>query len=55
VRGGAIFYEDHGAMFNDAGFAYLPHGPNRSVANTNFEAPVFSHPGGPWYSWTASW
>lgn len=55
VRGDAIFYEANGSFFNDAGFAYLPDGPNSSVKNGSFESPTFRHLGGAWYSWTASW
>lgn len=44
--GGAIFYEAHRAGFDDAGFAYL---------NGPLESPRFSHLGGPWYSWSATW
>jgi hypothetical protein len=55
VPAGVIFYEETGALFDDAGFAYLPDGPSDSLANTTFEAPRFHSLGGPWYSWTASW
>jgi hypothetical protein len=55
VPGGVLFYEANGALFNDAGFAYLPDGPTASLENGSFESPVFRHLGGPWYSWTASW
>ncbi|MET7403077.1 hypothetical protein ABZS66_57315 [Dactylosporangium sp. NPDC005572] len=55
VPGGAIFYEANGAMFDDAGFAYLPGGPTRELNTGLFENPRFRHLGGGWYSWTASW
>jgi len=50
-----IFYESAGSLFNDAGFAYLPNGPDARLGNGNFEAPVFRSLGGGWYAWTASW
>jgi hypothetical protein len=55
VPGGFLFYEANGLLFDDAGFAYLPNGPSADLENTNFESPNFTHLGGPWYSWTASW
>jgi hypothetical protein len=55
VPGGAVFYEANGSLFDDAGFAYLPGGPNPSLENGSFESPAFKHLGGGWYSWTASW
>lgn len=50
-----IFYEDNGAFFDDAGFAYLPNGPFPELENGGFERPKFQHLGGRWYAWTASW
>ncbi|WP_262015472.1 hypothetical protein [Micromonospora sp. Mcm103] len=55
VPGGVVLYESNGYMLDDAGFAYLPQGPTADLANEDFEAPRFTHLGGPWYSWTASW
>lgn len=50
-----IFTEATGDLFDDAGFAYLPNGPHRELANGSFENPQFVSLGGHWYSWTASW
>lgn len=50
-----IVYEANGDFFDDAGFAYLPHGPDSRLGNGSFEAPSFRSLGGGWYSWTASW
>lgn len=50
-----IFYERHGALSNDAGFAYLPDGPFPELENGGFENPQFRHLDGNWYTWTASW
>jgi hypothetical protein len=47
------FYEQSGAFINEAGFAYLPDGPE--PVNGAFESPVFGHFGGSWYTWTAGW
>ncbi|MEV0807573.1 hypothetical protein [Micromonospora sp. NPDC050200] len=55
VPGGVVFYEEHGAFFDDAGFAYLPGGPTSSLGNGSFESPTFRSLGGGWYGWTASW
>jgi hypothetical protein len=55
VSTGVIFTEVHGAVFNSAGFAYLPDGPTPDLENGSFEGPQFTPLGGPWYSWTASW
>ena len=55
VDDGILFYEDHGAFLDDAGFAYLPHGPYPGLENGGFENPRFVHLHGPWYAWTASW
>ncbi|WP_141715208.1 hypothetical protein [Micromonospora rhizosphaerae] len=55
VPGGVVFYEENGAFFDDAGFAYLPDGPTASLANGSFESPVFRPLGAGWYRWTASW
>ena len=53
--GGVIFYEANGDFFDDAGFAYLPHGPSESLADGSFESPQWNDLGGGWYSFTASW
>jgi hypothetical protein len=50
-----IFWEAHGAFIDDAGFAYLPDGPDPALEAGWFESPTFHHLGGPWYTWTASW
>ncbi|MBQ1028323.1 hypothetical protein [Micromonospora sp. C95] len=55
VPGGVILYGSNGAFFNDAGFAYLPDGPNPSLDHGGFESPVFRPLGDGWYRWTASW
>jgi hypothetical protein len=55
VGDAVIFYEAHGSLFDDAGFAYLPDGPTDDLANGNFENPQFEHLEGDWYLWTASW
>jgi hypothetical protein len=55
VPQGVIFDEYSGAFFDDAGFAYLPNGPDPSMENGGFESPEFTHLSGPWYTWTASW
>lgn len=49
---GVIFREATGALFQDAGFAYLPSGPS---ANYGLEDPQFRHLTGNWYAWTSSW
>lgn len=41
--------------FDDAGFAYLPDGPDARFANAGFERPRFRSIGEDWYAWTASW
>lgn len=50
-----IIYEATGLFFDDAGFAYLPEGPDSRLGNGSFEAPSFRSLGGGWYAWTASW
>ncbi len=55
VRDGVIFYEANGALFDDAGFAYLPTGPFPELDTGSFESPQFRSLGGGWYAWTASW
>ena len=56
VHGGVIFDEHNGDFFDNAGFAYLPDGPTPGLANDyDFEAPVWNHLQGPWYSWIATW
>ncbi|MFC4042205.1 hypothetical protein ACFO1B_27585 [Dactylosporangium siamense] len=55
VPGGAVFYEGHGNLFDDAGFAYLPAGPTAELNTGLFEGPRFRSLGGGWYQWTASW
>jgi hypothetical protein len=55
VGNAVILYESTGALFNDAGFAYLPTGPFPEIGHSGFEAPRWVHLSGPWYTWTASW
>ena len=55
VQQGIVFYDDVGALFDDAGFAYLPEGPSDDMANGNFENPQWFALGDHWYAWTASW
>ena len=56
VQGKAvIFYEEHGAFLDDAGFAYLPDGPTPDLGDGSWESPQFRHLVGDWYAWTASW
>jgi hypothetical protein len=55
VPEGVLFKEANGSFFDDAGFAYLPNGPSVDMDQPDFESPTFTHLGGPWYSWTASW
>jgi len=56
VPGGLLFDECHGALFDNAGFGWFPDGPDaKALDNGSFEAPDFTHLGGPWYAWTASW
>jgi hypothetical protein len=43
------------SFLDDAGFAYLPSGPDRKLDNAGFESPEFRALGGGWYTWTASW
>lgn len=51
-----IFYEKTGSgFFDDAGFAYLPAGPDQRLGNGWFESPTFQHLSGDWYAWQASW
>src|SRR5919108_100061 len=45
----------HWEVIDDAGFAYLPDGPDPALEAGWFESPDFHHLGGPWYAWTASW
>ena len=55
VGDGVLFYEAHGSLFDDAGFAYLPKGPTADLENGGFENPQFEHLEDDWYVWTASW
>ncbi len=53
---GYLFFETSGAMFTDAGFAYLPNGvPDRDIGDASFAAPNFVHLQGAWYSFTSTW
>ncbi|MGQ0465105.1 MAG: hypothetical protein ACT4QG_07255 [Sporichthyaceae bacterium] len=57
VTGGIIF--DTGEDCNwldDAGIGWFPEGPDPARLETgSFERPEFTHLGGPWYRWCASW
>lgn len=55
VPEGILFYDNVGALFDDAGFAYLPNGPSDDMANGSFENPQWFALGDHWYAWTASW
>lgn len=55
VRGGVIFHEETGNLFDDAGFAYLPDGLTADLESGSFESSQFHNLGGPWFSWNASW
>jgi hypothetical protein len=55
VDEGVIFDDEVGAFVDDAGFAYLPHGPSTEMANGSFENPQWFALGDHWYAWTASW
>ena len=57
VDGGFLFREGTlgGGFLSYAGFAYLPDGPNDTLASGSFESPDFVHLSGPWYAFTASW
>jgi hypothetical protein len=48
-------YEATGDFLDDAGFAYLPDGPDPELGNGSFEVPQFVHLSGDWYSFTSSW
>ncbi len=56
IDGGWIVHDTVGTgLVDDAGFAYLPAGPTDDLGDGDWENPRFTHLGGPWYSWTASW
>lgn len=55
VGNGVIFYDAEGALFDDAGFAFLPSGPFAELNTGWFESPRFQPLGEGWYTWTASW
>ena len=51
-----ILYDAGGSGFlDDAGFAYLPDGPDHELSTETFENPTFRSLGGGWYAWIASW
>jgi len=50
-----LLFEHDGALLDNAGFAYLPDGPDPDLENGTFESPSYTHLGGPWYAFTASW
>jgi hypothetical protein len=56
VRSALILYEANGDfLVDDAGFAYLPDGPDPDLSTGWFESPTFVHLSGDWYAFTASW
>ncbi len=48
-----ILFEATGKGLDNAGFAYLPEGPDATLTNVHFEDPHFRSLGGKWYAWTA--
>lgn len=50
-----VFDDSKGALFDFAGFAYLPSGPFDGLHTGSFEAPEFRSIGAGWYRWTARW
>jgi len=57
VGAGIVFYEAHGALFDFAGFAYLPDGPTDEIRLLLHGGEVgdYRHLGGGWYAFTHSW
>lgn len=51
---GVVIFDRHGALFDDAGFAYLPDG-ELPAGDDSFEAPEFRSLGGGWYAFVSSW
>lgn len=50
-----LFQERNGALFDDAGFAYLPSGPFPELSTGSVEGPRFRPLGDGWFAYTASW
>ncbi|WP_157676962.1 hypothetical protein [Auraticoccus monumenti] len=56
VPGGLLLFDHAGsALFDDAGWAYLPWGPDVVVEEGWFERPEFIHLVGDWYAFSSSW
>ena len=55
VGTGVYFFEADSGLFDDAGFAYLPDGPDPDAAAGTFERLSVSDLSGNWYTWTSSW
>jgi hypothetical protein len=51
---GVVIFDANGALFDDAGFAYLPDG-SFPAGDGSFESPDFRSLGGGWYAFTSSW
>jgi hypothetical protein len=51
---GVVIFDRTGALFDDAGFAYLPDG-EFPAGDGSFESPSFRSLGGDWYAFTSSW
>lgn len=51
---GLVIFDRQGALFDDAGFAYLPDG-EFPPGDGSFESPDFRSLGGDWYAFTSSW
>jgi len=54
VPEGLIIFDEVGALFDDAGYAYLPSG-QFPAGDGSFESPQFRSLGGGWYSFVSSW
>ena len=54
VPEGVVIFDSNGALFDDAGFAYLPDG-EFPAGDGSFESPDFRSLGGGWYAFTSSW
>lgn len=54
VPQGLVIFDRDGALFDDAGFAYLPDG-ELPPGDGSFESPDFRSLGGGWYAFVSSW
>jgi hypothetical protein len=54
VPEGVVIFDTNGALFDDAGFAYLPDG-EFPAGDGSFGSPDFRSLGGGWYAFTSSW